>query len=408
MAKSAHRITQELDNQHIKILFHIARDSSADNISDWIDLTTPRIYERAKKLKELGLVERPETSNRFFDYRPTGEGWEVLYKTNLPPISELQPESKYIRGHYFTFTFELTMVPDDWYFKREIILKSNDVNYEIGKKKNNFEYIYRRQGDKIILGPSTVRVQIKEVFGEDPEQVKWKAIERAVKHISNVEQRFDINCVKTPKMASFKCNTQHLSRVRDELAKWFVKNDITFKVFDENDELIFVVDQSKSTPEFEAVHPKKAMENLDNYKEFIRKIGEEDITAQDIEENREDLDLFKESLERTQEMTSDNRSKLFRTFKNTRENRDMVEKIQTDKNLMKTVLGNQQNLMDDMYQSHQKQIKEVRQSHQEQIERLEDNHHRIIEAIAEMRKPFYEKFWEGVRNLGSKIKEKLF
>jgi hypothetical protein len=110
------------------------------------------------------------------------------------------------------------------------------------------------------------------------------------KEVNILQTRYKIPCFKDGKI-NFNIRKIHIALVNNGIAKEFVKNDINnLVVYDEDDgKPRFIMDMSKLRFELEAVHSKKAFDDVDEAKYFMENLKDGQI-RQIIDTNKQ-IDL---------------------------------------------------------------------------------------------------------------------
>ena len=119
------------------------------------------------------------------------------------------------------------------------------------------------------LTTKSVLIKMPDVYAATPLMAK----EEALKTFYTIRDRLEsLLKVKLKKRADFNfcvVSNQHVAFIHDELAKYFLAEGITLRLYDNKRQLLWVVDDSLGLAELEAVHKAKAEEVGDTYKDFL-------------------------------------------------------------------------------------------------------------------------------------------
>ncbi len=201
-----------------------------------------------RHLKESGFIHSPGYAT-----------WEVLKEFNILDLKQVkinQPGTHKTtpqlnkRGHAFIIKFRIPHIPN--WKRRTVFLDKKGINY---KPLNLFgggqQLIYKDK--KVWLTASSIVVfDNSSYFSETAKLSKDRALIEHIGIIKHFETLFDIS-LRINKNYVFKVSRQHFGKVRDILAKYYIKNgkrlllrnekgywlliDASFKFFENMDEL---------------------------------------------------------------------------------------------------------------------------------------------------------------------------
>ena len=191
---------------------------------------------------------------------------------NVPPINV---PSEAVRLH--DLVIKCKVEEPNWNKDREFITHLNIKGFRewqtVGGKHQWFPYDLETS---VRLTSKSVLIKMPDVYGSTPLMAK----ENALKIFYQVRERLEaLLKTKLKHRADFNfcvVSSQHVAFIYDELAKYFLKEGLTLRIYDQKKKLIWVVDDSLGLAELEAVHKAKAEEVGDIYKDFLQDLSKGD------------------------------------------------------------------------------------------------------------------------------------
>lgn len=330
----------ELDETQVKTLIFVHDRKPVKVIQERLDVSQRKVYHILDGLlgKKQGVPPKWHCEENYLEKIPRKYSAELRYKLSdlgLQLVSNDIPTKNYnqveeekelpesnkdisgdkIRPHWLLSKHEIrnktnSVSGDAWFVDKELTFDDVDVKEMPDGSVEEFRVVYY-DNFKAEIYKNTVNIRID--FPEkkwSPERL-WIKYRRKVREIVNhIEHRFPIQLTSKPEHIEACMRGQHWANVDSTFANWLWDNKdevgddkqgIQFHVYDQDEELMALVDASHGSPEFEWVHGQEAKNHMSNMKDLIMWGGYYEITPQDFKSlawMRENKELFENILDR--------------------------------------------------------------------------------------------------------------
>lgn len=211
------------------------------------------------------------------------------------PDDNKSSKGERVRPHWLLSKHSIRSKPGSWDDefviddKKQIYTERNYKELPDGSVEEHLTTYY--DGYEIQIFKDTVNVRVDFPESSFTPQRLWRKYRSRVKEILGfVEDRFGIQLVSRPENVECCMRGQHWADVSSVFADWVWEDEdlqddqdgVLFHVYDEDEDLMALVDASKGEPEFEFVHTQEAVNHLSNMKDLIRWGGYYEITPKDF------------------------------------------------------------------------------------------------------------------------------
>lgn len=257
----------KINRMYRRILGYLARGDPTPFILQNTGLKEANYYKKLTVLEKYGYITKKRVGkilNIQLQPRAVKE---------LGMVSVGAKRLEYINLHDVWIACQIIKKPSGWGKKDfvEKILETKGFEYSTNKL-NNWKGIYfdfasvlvRVTPNKIMFHPPQIELDITD----SPEHAKNMMLKYLKGIIPKIENWFKVTITK-PNRISMSVSSQHIAFVNNQIAQYFVNNDIELKIYDDEGKLRVFVDKSHG-PELECSNKAYAEEDAEKIKTLLQ------------------------------------------------------------------------------------------------------------------------------------------
>lgn len=256
-------------------------------IANLLNIKLSAVYTAFWRYRKKGLIneDRSLTTNGFQTVKKAfAISQTVKYKANS------------IRLHNLAFSVLIPRI-SKW-DKRDKFLIQKKIKFKtinMGTWKTQQIIIDKR---KIWLNPKKIIFYMGDYYAETPLEAFTEAINDLKELVLKIEKKFSLKLVYNNSI-DFEVNRQHYALIKNQLAKKYNKEKKRLFVYDSENKLRLLIDDSLKLNEFEAIDPKLSRNDSEVVQEHFKDIIEErhykpSTTKNIIDRTAENLDKLTE------------------------------------------------------------------------------------------------------------------
>lgn len=329
---------QELNQTQVDALTLIHERHGIDDITSDLNVSESKAYNILDGLKgdKEGIPKKWHVEKKYLEKipRPFSAGTRYrltplslqLISDDLPTKSRSRPEELpdsnkessqgRIRPHYLLSKHDIRRGESEETWFLDYVDSSTDREYKQMPDGSieEFTTVYY-EGYEVEVFKKTVNIRIDFPSRKWSPNRLWRRYrEKLQEVIQHVEDRFEIQLKSRPEHIDACMRGQHWAEVDSVFADWVWENrdevqddkdGVVFHVYDEDEDLMALVDASDGEPEFEWVHGQEARNHVSNMKDLIMWAGYYEITPKDFKSLkwlRENKGLFENVLSRLSDL----------------------------------------------------------------------------------------------------------
>jgi len=248
-----------------EVLYYFSKGYSAKEIARKLNAPYSTVRKQVYRFKKQHYITKKNTLTS--KARDMVERY-VVQCQDVPPDNV--PET--VRLH--DLVIRCKVEDPNWESKREQIAHMKLKGYKSWAINNGFQQSFHYDFNTTIRTTSkSVLIKLPDVYAATPQKAKQEALEIFFKVRQRVEQLLKVRLMKRARLDLCVTSNQHLAFIYDELAKFFLKEKITLRIYDQRGELLWVVDDSLGLAELEAVHKAKAEDIGGHYTAFLHDLS---------------------------------------------------------------------------------------------------------------------------------------
>jgi len=232
-------------------------------IANLLNIKPCAVYTAFWRYRKKGLINQ--------DRSLTTDGFQTVKKAfAISKTVRLQPNS--IRLHNLTFSVLIPRI-SKWN-KRDKFLTLKNINFktiDMGTWKTQQIIIDKR---KIWLNPKKIIFYMDDYYADTPLEAFSQAIIDLKVLVVKIQKKFSLKLIYNNSI-DFEVGRQHYALIKNQLAKKYNKEKKKLFVYDSENKLRLLIDDSLKLNEFEAVDPKLSRDDSTVVQEHFKDIIEE-------------------------------------------------------------------------------------------------------------------------------------
>jgi len=254
----------ELKKKWAWALYYYSKGDSPKKIAKRLNTTYSSIRKLIYRLRKRGYLNSGNILS------PTGEALVEQYVvgSHNVPLANV-PET--VRLHHLSL--KVPVNEKGWDKKREAVTTIELTEYKEWRINGGFQQSFRlNQHVGVRTTPKSVILIFSDIYASTPQLAKDNAMKLFEKSLGRVNQIFNLKLNPKGRL-DLRVSSQEIAFIYDEIAKFFLREGLTLRIYNEVGELIWMGDDSHGLAELEAVHQKWAEEHGESFKGLLRDIS---------------------------------------------------------------------------------------------------------------------------------------